>query len=1510
MSGGHPPSIVVKWRDPQSAHPASGRSSRRLRVPLLLGLLAVLIASLAAVLPYFRPRARCHLLPLCVASHRERAFAPLAWRVQDRDGLVGGGYFGSTTEITASTLDQAELVRVLTQLRSQKQDALVVYLAAAARTDAEGQVHLLPADADLDDAATWLPLRRVLELLAQSESRRRLLILDLEPPRVAPRQTVLLDDVAACIPNDLAAVTDGRRLVLCSCSAGQTPLTSEVLKRSVFGHYLEEGLRGWADGSNRGRVTVRELADFVRRRVERWAEKVRQTRQTPVLLGEGSDFTLVDLPNRHPLPHLEIPEEAGYPSFLRDAWKSASGVPTRLRRLSEVEHDWRGGETDEQARLDVQKALNLAVEQTPATPRPRSLAMELKGAAPRSSVVDSLRQVVLQAEARTRGLPPEKANEVRKQLGDDFLKSVKDVPVAEAASAAVDVAIADPRGDAVRFLDALVRLHQPETDYVETLALRRMASADLPRSLVGQVLEIVRTGARTASQPGTFPWVATRLTRAAWKEHEALVVLEAAGFAPRSRAETLLTDCASEQNALLAEQEIVHAARAALADAATLLPEVWRSVESTPRSDAGWLQTANLAIRLSNRLESARDEALAGALGDLRRLSGDLSARLLEIRERFAPDGLAAMIRSSRSATASAGVWRDLNGVLATSLAAGSDREAVWKAAVDVEWRLVEEVMRLDRQAAASTPDAAAEVPSAQQEEQVLRVRADVALALVRLAGLPAVPFEVLRESAGNGDRSALATLETKLRQAWHSLPPGNAGAELWAFLADHYRYLDREYAALQGDSPAAAFYSRAAMDYRPWLKPGREDFAEVTESSNPPQLLPDSSITVDLTVRGVKGGDSEPPMQVRLFAADDEWLDYSPRKVDFPTKSLRALPDGGWLTPIQIEMKPGAGSSTARPKGLLAQVRLDGRAFHRKVPVPLAPAGPEILLVNSDKGLSPLASSIRLRAGAGRQVYHLYVRNPIGKEWKKLMVRLSAGDVTRESEPFELGPNQIQRIVFKPSASVISVTALGTPPTPAAPSAPAPPPALPELNGPLKIAVVDQEGKQEVSSRDVAVDVAAPSEYVEVTQVRFEPVPGNRLSVRLRLRKPLPEPLVSAELVFPPVTEGGATYRDGTLKGNLPAAGEELLLFADNVQAGLDGQAVFHVNVDGWARAFTFRVTLSARDGAATPEQLDGATLRLKVGPYGLAGPDFTAPLEVDNAPAGATVQVSVGRLTGGAFQTEVAATRPSAREKRIGFTPSGPAGVLAFEATVRDWAVVLDTGRIRGPREVRARLLDAQGRELQLAARSVVLGDEAPSEVRFVDPPEKAWRGMPLVLRARGGDAVVGIKEAAFFVGKPVANKAPETATLVPAVPLDQSKSLWGAKLPLPVDGKGPTPISVRFINSVGLTSFATITVDLLEANPALTAKGTIKGTLLEGDRPQAGLDVVLTDEKGAEKAKVKTKADGTFEFTDLAAGKYRVSASKPANGRRAVHPRKAGDFIDLKPGGVETIELTLFL
>src|SRR5205823_385580 len=122
---------------------------------------------------------------------------------------------------------------------------------------------------------------------------------------------IILNDVAARVKDDLAAVPDSRRQVLCVCSPGQKSLGSEDLNRSVFGYYLEQGLGGWADGYNPegirdGRVSVHELAAFLQARVDRWAVLNRSSRQTPVLLGLGEDWELVALDHGKARPEVGL----------------------------------------------------------------------------------------------------------------------------------------------------------------------------------------------------------------------------------------------------------------------------------------------------------------------------------------------------------------------------------------------------------------------------------------------------------------------------------------------------------------------------------------------------------------------------------------------------------------------------------------------------------------------------------------------------------------------------------------------------------------------------------------------------------------------------------------------------------------------------------------------------------------------------------------------------------------------------------------------------------------------------------------------------------------------------------------------------------------------------------------------------------------------------------------------------------------------------------------------------
>src|SRR5205823_7299384 len=81
-------------------------------------------------------------------------------------------------------------------------------------------------------------------------------------------------------------------IVLSASDAGQRSWPCEGRRRTIFTHYVLEGLRGAADeapsGDGNGRVDGLELHRYVRAEVERWARRHRQARQTPVLLG-GED---------------------------------------------------------------------------------------------------------------------------------------------------------------------------------------------------------------------------------------------------------------------------------------------------------------------------------------------------------------------------------------------------------------------------------------------------------------------------------------------------------------------------------------------------------------------------------------------------------------------------------------------------------------------------------------------------------------------------------------------------------------------------------------------------------------------------------------------------------------------------------------------------------------------------------------------------------------------------------------------------------------------------------------------------------------------------------------------------------------------------------------------------------------------------------------------------------------------------------------------------------------------
>ena len=224
----------------------------------------------------------------------------------DLESLIGSGLFAHSRQAIPPSQDRAVFNGELAQLKDMSRgDLVVVYVRALACLAAgqgpveagapRGQLMVLPADADPNDPVAWLPFKNILESLAQCRVHHKLLIVDVMQGVADPRLALLSGDVATWIGEELKAVPDERRLAP-SCSPGQTTHVSEILGRSIFNFFLEDGLRGWADGAGRngssdGIVTAAELADYLAVQVDDWARRNRNSRQRPFVSGSIEPWT-------------------------------------------------------------------------------------------------------------------------------------------------------------------------------------------------------------------------------------------------------------------------------------------------------------------------------------------------------------------------------------------------------------------------------------------------------------------------------------------------------------------------------------------------------------------------------------------------------------------------------------------------------------------------------------------------------------------------------------------------------------------------------------------------------------------------------------------------------------------------------------------------------------------------------------------------------------------------------------------------------------------------------------------------------------------------------------------------------------------------------------------------------------------------------------------------------------------------------------------------------------------
>ncbi len=697
---------------------------------LLLGLAVGLGSWITAIPhPYF--------LPVSVDRYVAQEISPVVTAKRDARLLQEDEFFSNIRMLSVGGSQRHAMVEDLSALRLRSwRDRVVVYLTCRAGTSSNGEVNLLPSDAIAGVPETWLPLSEVLHYLDECPSRHKLLVLDILWPAADATFGILRNDVASNIESTLSKrQKDPTLLVLVPASAGEDALTCSQFGQSVFGYYFRQGLQ-FADGYNvqqarNGRVSVKELAAFVRQRTSRWAMQNRVVAQTPTLLGTGDSFDMAAVSPRRfqKMPQLVTPLE--YPKWLEQAWlerdqwyadqvhrfnpRLLSQFEVNLLRLEkalpyseepdQLQAAWKATYHSLSNELAKSKA------QVP-TPRPTSLArLQAQQHVVNPAVVTAVNDFMTQLAAQTAGQPTAKAQAARLKLATGLRKKLGGKSAYDLAIALFDALAAQdvPDPNTIRLVDAMLRPEQPEPLFVETHFLRRMANlageippGQWPANLVRQAFQVVLKGEQAVRYPRPLRAMQSLLDPVAQNGHNGLLLLHSYGYSSPQSAETYLDGAAAGYDEALALQDLLLKAYAARDRAFWFLPNYSPLLKVDSRFSGMWRKASHDAAELAESLEptavtttQAKPDSTTW-LEDLRQSTLRVEHSLSALQQSFSKANVDRLIHESEQVEVSAALLAEIHSLLATPLPAAAQREALWNVRQKVSRALASRTLALD----------------------------------------------------------------------------------------------------------------------------------------------------------------------------------------------------------------------------------------------------------------------------------------------------------------------------------------------------------------------------------------------------------------------------------------------------------------------------------------------------------------------------------------------------------------------------------------------------------------------------------------------------------------------------------------------------------------------------------------------------------------------------------------------------------------------------------------------
>jgi hypothetical protein len=1218
---------------------------------------------------------------------------PVPWAEQDRAALASANLLGRPLETGANPSRDQIRLRFAALAKAPRAEPVVIHLAAPAAVDATGGVFLLPADLSGDSPRNRLTLAELLAAVRDCPARHKLLILNLTPPAEDALVAPPAGDLSAAVFAALEAAPDDNRLALVACGPGQTAFTSPELGRSVFGHYLEVGLRGAADDDRDGRVSVRELAGFVRARVGRWSVENRGAAQTPALVGTAPDFVLRANP-ASAAADAGLAGEIAYPDWLRAGWESldrwradgrAASAQWAYRQargaLLAAERDLRAGLAADEVKRDLDRRLASAEQLASSlravpTPDPLpTLAAVFPGyALPEPALVEQLRTAAIAAESRPAPAPAKPDEKPPELPPAPEFEPLKAKPHALLAAAAFVVLAgdADVSPARVKSFAKLLAQQDPQVRFAEVLLIRRVAAladqgalAPWSGERAALAIQTARFLEDAASRPEVAAYAKLALDDAYRLRADAEAVLFAPGYAAPDEATRRLR--LAEAAARQVKQSADRLAAAITArDEATLwltgaTPLVTggtvNAAEATAVADA----VARLNAVLPQPGKAFDGSAFAERVPEWDRLAGSVRVALATADRPLAPDALSALRKRAGYADAGTAVFAELDAVLASPLVPAVERVQLWNARSAVARRLCEATLRKDaaedEQFRAGQPRPVTAEPAAEEpyDAALAGRRAHWAGALLRAGGVEAPAVQRVEGELARLARDRFAFAD-RLRRAWVEdapaaptraasvLPPSPAAAPL----------------GQAATNPLSVWRRAAARDLWAWQTARFEyearDPADPSPAVNgvPFALAAAKSCAAASGVSGFPfvevAAAAPPPLTFEKPAAD---LRLNLRAVGAPTTAcVRALtPADEWLRPVPeasadldpirestLSLPLAAGAKpTSHPTALGVLVEADAdlagerRTFHRRVPVSLRTLANRVdLLVRTDpKALPEPLSAFRVRPNGAPVGYQLVLFNPSPLP-QKVVARLAG--LNRETAALTLDPGKPVPLAFASTAP---------PPPPLPPPAPGQVVTPPDGFAPLRdnvlsLELLDPADRESVlQTFALPVAVADPASYLRASPPEFAPAGDGKFNQLSTLVTPGDIPgggTCSVKMTFPPEANRGLVVRDGSQAGNVVSAGKPARLYVENLAfpSPTGANVVVTVSADGVERVFTFAGALPAVGEKLRLQPVTNPRLRVNAPEYARGDKPLPVTLEVDNAPDGAKLELLVGTAAG----------------------------------------------------------------------------------------------------------------------------------------------------------------------------------------------------------------------------------------------------------------------------------------